>query len=443
MHSVSRVGGLSIQFRGMASRLYRVSGSGLNKEAVLKEYWDKIFSGGHGLNDPSNRLKPSGHILTHAMQSLYQDCLSKGRKPTFVDLGSGSGEWITSLKRLCPESNCIGVDVSEQAIERSRQRSNIYCTNVTWMARSVTAFPWPNFPRIDGLVMDHILQYLSKDDQLSLLTNIKDRLAPGGIFICRTLLKEGNLYKSYERASSQLRGGVQLTFFDEEELKHMVSALSFNIIGSVRTNSTPMGLYGVKGDLDSLLLICQKDSEDGSMLKIPYSSPTFVRYITGVFNRQARSPEKVLIVGAMTNHAFDDVQRETESRLGDHFSRVPIDRFSRYLPSYGDSEYDIVLTSIQDNEESQFIEFFKSFSSGALQKSLLKALKQGGVLTVVINSKRELNFSREWVLSSLNSKPGQPNDVLLYSTGKIQEGYTLRVVIRKANLLLDMSPDIK
>jgi ubiquinone/menaquinone biosynthesis C-methylase UbiE len=118
-----------------------------------------------------------------------------GQRPLRVlDAGCGTGNGIVPVAEMAPQAQCVGVDVSEQALRLARitaQKAGL--TNLTFAAGDLMQSH--TLPRVEGgydiIYCSGVLHHLADPSQG--LSNLLDLLAPDGVMVVM-------VYNSYGRA---------------------------------------------------------------------------------------------------------------------------------------------------------------------------------------------------------------------------------------------------
>lgn len=114
------------------------------------EYWDGRFASGswEGADGSSQTRDHMLMILPH----LKMDRRFSG---SILDFGCALGQSIPVLNRAFPRASLLGLDVSEQAISKCRERYSHIAEFIAGDIRSV--------PQVDVIVTAHVMEHITDD----------------------------------------------------------------------------------------------------------------------------------------------------------------------------------------------------------------------------------------------------------------------------------------
>lgn len=149
------------------------------RDAVTLEVYDELFREipWHPVNVASERVDA---------RAAYEDTWFRAYRrfapagATVMDLGCGNGDLIARFAG--GGARCIGVDVSEDMIDRCRQR---HIPNARFVAAGVIRPPVPA-ASVDLAVSRQVVEHLHPDDIPAHVAAVHDALAPGGVFLIET-----------------------------------------------------------------------------------------------------------------------------------------------------------------------------------------------------------------------------------------------------------------
>lgn len=129
--------------------------------------------------------RPDTEILVDVMLPHLRSLVGRGRKPRFVDLGTGTGAIALALLQECPEAEAIGVDISEDALrtaEENAGRNGLGARFATrpgpWFAQTPERFDIivSNPPYIRSDVVAELAPEVAKFDPMAALDGGADGL---------------------------------------------------------------------------------------------------------------------------------------------------------------------------------------------------------------------------------------------------------------------------
>lgn len=149
----------------------------------IANFWDyqsrrpsierQYFSAGHGKWIARRSLKYLSHI----------------RQPRILDLGCGTGHFLTQLARMRPGTQLHGVDFSPRSIERSRATT----AKIQPLPdlRTIGHYPTPFADRsMDMVFVIEVVEHLSDDILVELVDEARRLLAPRGMLVVTTPNRE-------------------------------------------------------------------------------------------------------------------------------------------------------------------------------------------------------------------------------------------------------------
>jgi tRNA (cmo5U34)-methyltransferase len=97
-----------------------------------------------------------------------------------LDLGTGDGRLLALLRIDRPESQAIGLDVSEPMLDAAGQRFS--GDELVELCRHDMALALPDLGSFDAIVSCFAIHHLEHERKRSLFAEVFERLEPGGIF---------------------------------------------------------------------------------------------------------------------------------------------------------------------------------------------------------------------------------------------------------------------
>lgn len=92
-----------------------------------------------------------------------------------LEVGCGAGQFIRAIKKLRPELDCFGADISREAIAIAKNRND----GVSYSLSEAESLPYPdNF--FDAVLIFDVLEHVENPAQI--LREVRRVLKPGGIF---------------------------------------------------------------------------------------------------------------------------------------------------------------------------------------------------------------------------------------------------------------------
>ena len=131
-----------------------------------KSIWGKGMAGLKWSNPTSFRLR-------QALSALAK--LPAGAK--VLELGCGAGQFIRAIKKIRPELDCYGCDISQNALDAAKQAGD----GVNYQLSAEKILPYENNFFDAALIFD-VLEHVEDPD--AVLAEINRTLKPGGVFYC-------------------------------------------------------------------------------------------------------------------------------------------------------------------------------------------------------------------------------------------------------------------
>ena len=113
---------------------------------------------------------PTAFRLRQALQAIQS--LEPGQK--VLELGCGAGQFIRGVKKLRPELDCLGCDISRAAIELAKQTGD----GVGYSLSQENRLPYPD-NSLDAVLIFDVLEHVL--DPGMILDEVKRVLKPGAI----------------------------------------------------------------------------------------------------------------------------------------------------------------------------------------------------------------------------------------------------------------------
>jgi len=143
-----------------------------------RAYWDHRFASGDW--DAKGGRRQTAQFAASQIEHVQ---ISPDFQGTLLDFGCGLGDAIHVYKRAFPKAKLVGMDLSEEAIERCEKE---YGDLATFLQGDHTAVPF-----VDVIIASNVLEHLSDDVAIArhLLSKCRDlyvivpyrqRLLPGG-----------------------------------------------------------------------------------------------------------------------------------------------------------------------------------------------------------------------------------------------------------------------
>jgi len=116
---------------------------------------------------------PTKQRLGHALNSLS----SLKNNDKVLEVGCGAGQFIRSVKKMRPQLNCYGCDISSGAITKAKQ----FDSKINYEVSQPNIFPYPDKSFQAVLIFD-VLEHV--EDVEVILQEVNRVLVDGGVFHC-------------------------------------------------------------------------------------------------------------------------------------------------------------------------------------------------------------------------------------------------------------------
>ncbi len=107
-------------------------------------------------------------------QELIKNLLQPEKPKKILDVGCGTGETLTFLKKIFPKAELFGVDLSPAAVKFSKKRGH------RAKISAATDLPFPN-ESFDAIVILDVIEHIKADS--AVIKEAKRILKPGGVII--------------------------------------------------------------------------------------------------------------------------------------------------------------------------------------------------------------------------------------------------------------------
>jgi ubiquinone/menaquinone biosynthesis C-methylase UbiE len=115
---------------------------------------------------------------------------SKTKKPVLLDIGAGTGGFLSFAKSVRPQLKAIALDLSEPYLARARRRLAGY-KDVKFLTAPAEAMPLPD-AKVDAAVSIFVFHELPPKIRTAVAKEIARVLKPGGIFVLAETIQYGD-----------------------------------------------------------------------------------------------------------------------------------------------------------------------------------------------------------------------------------------------------------
>lgn len=107
-------------------------------------------------------------------QELVKNLLTTEQPQSILDIGCGTGETLTFLKKVFPKAKLTGVDFLPEAVKYTKDRGH------TAMQADATALPYPD-ATFDAVLLLDVIEHIKNDT--AVIKEARRVLKPGGVII--------------------------------------------------------------------------------------------------------------------------------------------------------------------------------------------------------------------------------------------------------------------
>ena len=154
-------------------------------QSKLKSGRDRLFNQFHatGLQaaDPQQSLDAHFKHIASTYDWNYKDLLPADNNAKIMDIGCGLGQFLYWLQQK-GYKNFLGVDVSQEMLDIARQKATVKVKKIN----SIKEFLSAETESYDLIVMNDVIEHLSKQEIIDDLEMIKAVLKKGGKLIIKT-----------------------------------------------------------------------------------------------------------------------------------------------------------------------------------------------------------------------------------------------------------------
>jgi len=186
------------------------------KNINTKQYWDNRFRTG-------DWEKKGGELQTKkfAESQIKYFGINSDFKGTILDFGCGLGDAMPIYKKMYPNANLIGIDISEQAINKCKIKyGNIALFNIG---------DHNNIPKVDIIIASNVFEHLT--DDISIAKSLFDKCCQ--LFIIVPFNEKINIdsehINSYDETSFEKIGNYNFVIFKSKGWSQYGFNLIFNI----------------------------------------------------------------------------------------------------------------------------------------------------------------------------------------------------------------------
>lgn len=152
-----------------------------------------------------------------------------GKDKIILDLGCGMGQFLYFCKKE-NYKNCIGIDASGQNIEYMRQRG--FLSGYQLYQASIMDFLKGKDSVYDVIVLNDVIEHLTKDEIFELMDAVMKALKCGGRF----LIKTPNMANPFVAAAGRYIDITHETGITELSIKQVLTATGFQDIKVIGTD---------------------------------------------------------------------------------------------------------------------------------------------------------------------------------------------------------------
>jgi len=152
------------------------------------------------------------------------------KESSILDIGAGNGSFLLACKQN-GYSNCVGLDLSPEQVKIGQSfgiNELVEADALNWMKQ--------NPGKYDIVTAFDLVEHMTKDELMEMLSAILNSLKPGGIFIFRTPNLDCPLPNPYARGDFSHE-----TFLNKHSATQLLYANGFNSVsiseGLIQTNS--------------------------------------------------------------------------------------------------------------------------------------------------------------------------------------------------------------
>ena len=121
---------------------------------------------------------PTGFRLHEALESIKSvKSIKDGETASVLEVGCGAGQFIRAVKRIRPELDCHGADISLEAIALAKKNGD----GVNYALSESKKLPYAD-GAMDAVLIFDVLEHV--EDPAGLVAEIRRVLKPGGVFYC-------------------------------------------------------------------------------------------------------------------------------------------------------------------------------------------------------------------------------------------------------------------
>ena len=155
----------------------------------------------------------------------YQNFFPSDKSEHVLDIGIGNGEMLYCMKQWGYD-NYMGIDISQSAIKTCQAR-DLKCQ----LVENTNQFLLENQNKYAVITLIHVIEHISKDDIIELITNCRKALKKGGLLIIET----PNM-ASYDNTFMRYNDFTHVTGYTEASAAQMLQICNFKKMTIFGTN---------------------------------------------------------------------------------------------------------------------------------------------------------------------------------------------------------------
>lgn len=191
----------------------------------MKEWKDSVYASylSNGFQSVHN-MKNEFELHRKYFKRNYAGYLPASKNSNILDLGCGMGQFLYFCKKE-GYKNCTGIDASGQNIAYIKAHHFLEDGYQLYQA-SIMEFLKEKTDCYDVIVLNDVIEHLTKEEIFDVLSEVKKALKPGGRF----LIKTPNMANPFVAAAGRYIDMTHETGFTEASMRQALTAAGFQNI---------------------------------------------------------------------------------------------------------------------------------------------------------------------------------------------------------------------
>lgn len=193
----------------------------------MSKWKDRVYASymSNGFADAHN-MKKEFELHSRYFKKNYLGFMPKDKNKYILDLGCGMGHFLYFCEK-CGYKNCIGIDTSRENIDFIKRRGTLQV-----YLSSITDFLKDKEEQFDVIVLNDVIEHLTKEEIFDVLPAVMKAMKKGGVF----LVKTPNMANPFVSTAGRYIDITHEVGFTETSMRQVLRATGFKNIEIIGTD---------------------------------------------------------------------------------------------------------------------------------------------------------------------------------------------------------------